>query len=272
MNSNLKEFKDFLKLKYEEATVNNYISIMNQFFNEKQKFNQEEVNDFLLQKINKGLQNGSLNQAKKGLKQYSIFSKINIDLPKSKKEHKRVDLPFITHEELKKEVFTKFPLIFSNDWQKREFITELLFFTGLRLKELVNLKRKDFDLKQKRITIRNTKNKLDRVVPITDPLVKEIKSYFNIEPEGKNAFNINRGWVIYTFTAINSALNMNLSAHAMRRSFAKHLDKKGIKLTHIQMLLGHSHLETTIHYINPTLNEAISAYETIINRKKPTKK
>lgn len=263
--NNLEKFNQWLKINCSARnTVEAYYAQMSKFFKTQSEFTQDSVNEYIASRIDEGISKSTVNQINKAMRKYREFSKISVELPKIKKEDKKVRT-YITLEELEQEILPMFTLIF-RDWEKRELIMRFMFFTGLRLQEILNLKRTDFDLEKREIVIRNTKGKKDRIVKFTKKIGALVQSQFNVEPEETNAFNISREWINYLFRKINKDLKYkkHLSPHIARHAFAKHCLKKGLGIERLQKLMGHADLKTTMIYANPTEEEACIDYDKFI--------
>lgn len=149
-------------------------------------------------------------------------------------------------------------------------ILELLYGTGMRVGELVNLNIIDVDLPEKTIRVFGKGSK-ERILPLNNPSIKATQEYLtnrslfrkNIDL-GKNdlnalllnrfggrlsARNIRR--IIIKYMKI-AGLNKKISPHVLRHSFATHLLEGGADLRSVQELLGHESLSTTQIYTHIT--------------------
>ena len=153
------------------------------------------------------------------------------------------------------------------------------FLTGMRLGELLNLQWKEFDIRNKLITIRNTssfktKNKKDRVIPVNDELMILLKrrlSELKFVRLDDYIFSKHPG-VKYTVDYISkkfkkvvraAKLNDDIHFHTLRHSFASMLVQKGIPLIVVRDLLGHSDIRTTEIYSHITSANLIDAVKNI---------
>lgn len=140
-------------------------------------------------------------------------------------------------------------------------IMEIFYSSGLRLSELVGLKRKDFDAKNQILTIFG-KGKKQRQAPITQTASDWITTYLNhperakIEKNKEKIFlnrwggplssrSVDRKFFIYLKL---SGLSEKITPHTIRHTIATHWLEKGMDLKTIQMLLGHTSLATTTIY------------------------
>ncbi|CAB1055358.1 Site-specific tyrosine recombinase XerD, partial [Olavius sp. associated proteobacterium Delta 1] len=141
---------------------------------------------------------------------------------------------------------------------------EVLYSTGIRLDELVNLEVYHVDFKDKVLYIRKGKGKKQRVVPLGKNARKYLKEYLEKirpwygrkNPKERKLFLNQSGLAM---TASNLRVNLRkyrncagikkpVSPHTFRRSCATHLLQNGADIRYIQQLLGHRHLKTTQTY------------------------
>lgn len=138
---------------------------------------------------------------------------------------------------------------------------ELLYGSGLRVSELVDLKTNSFDLSQKYLVARGKGSK-ERIVPFNNVSATAIEDYLKIRDfilkkfriDTKNFLVNNEGRFvtrqdIYNFIhKLGEKFHKNISPHTMRHSFATHLLENGADLRVVQELLGHSDVSTTQLY------------------------
>lgn len=145
-------------------------------------------------------------------------------------------------------------------------ILETLFSTGMRISELINLKREQVD-KTGRIFIQG-KGKKERFVYLTDRAQKYIKNYLETRVKseessylflpirGKNTNKKNRkispNYIEERVKKYRELLGLNIpiSPHTIRHAFATYLAESGANPAAIQILLGHESLETTTRYVH----------------------
>jgi len=149
-------------------------------------------------------------------------------------------------------------------YQRNSLILDLLFYSGIRVNELINLKHSDFKHNTGRNSIRILgKGNKERQVFL--PIWLTIK----FEPNNHDYFFLNsRNNPIkaeYIRNVINlrtkkAGIKKKITPHTFRRSFATHLNNKKCRLTTIQKLLGHSHINTTAQYIHNSYEELYQDY------------
>lgn len=146
--------------------------------------------------------------------------------------------------------------------QKRQDIRlfcVLLYFTGARISEIVNLSKTNIDFSNKSVVIQTLKRRRTNVfrqIPLPDSLLDELKYYIK-QLDAENPENEDSIWRFSTRSAsryiksvmIEAKINgTKSSALGLRHGFAVHAVTK-IPLTQVQKWLGHAHLQTTAIYV-----------------------
>jgi integrase/recombinase XerD len=140
---------------------------------------------------------------------------------------------------------------------KHKLILQILFGSGLRVSELVNLKINDIDFFRRIITIRQGKGAKDRITIVSDQTLRNIEKYLlEYQPlvylfeshEAGEKINVRTAQKVVEISAKQVGVNPDVSAHSLRHSFATHLLENGTDIRYIQELLGHRRLETTQIY------------------------
>jgi integrase/recombinase XerD len=142
-------------------------------------------------------------------------------------------------------------------------LIEVLYATGLRVSELVNLKPQDVNLESGYLTTTG-KGRKQRLVPLGDeaaswvvrylkesrPVLLKKRSSTRLFVNARAGTGLSRVgfWKILKGYGRQAALAATLSPHVLRHSFATHLLERGADLRAIQMMLGHSDLSTTQIY------------------------
>lgn len=223
--------------KYSNGTINNLINSIRCFY--KYLVEKESISQELLEKV---------------------ILKIKLV------QTSRVMKDYITRDELDNLVEMGMTFCKIENPYKLKTILYVLFYTGLRKTEFVNLKRRDIDIKERILTVRvPTKNKIERQVPFTKKVAVMIRDYFITEPEQINAFNITASQLSYIIKTLKEFLpNKVLTIHSFRHSFAKYLLRSGADITIIQKLMGHKDLNSTLIYGEPDEEIAREAYRRLI--------
>ncbi|MBI4162287.1 MAG: tyrosine-type recombinase/integrase [Candidatus Aenigmarchaeota archaeon] len=179
---------------------------------------------------------------------FEFVLKNRVDIPNPKKNKAIPDV--LTTGEVKR-------LIDSTDNIKHKLILKLLYGCGLRVSEVINLKKDDFNFDERLMHIRLSKGRKDRFVRIPDSIADELKNYSGLN--NSDIFFLSaRGGMLTTATiqkivkvsAKKAGIKKNVHPHTLRHSFATHLLEQGIDLKIIQKLLGHSDIKTTQIYLS----------------------
>jgi len=139
---------------------------------------------------------------------------------------------------------------------KHRTIVVLLYSSGLRIGECINLKLSHIDLDRMQLRIRSGKGRKDRYVGIATsflPLLKNYlltykpKTYFVESPlETKYSASSIRKFLYRSCK--KAGITKKITPHTLRHSYATHLIENGVGLRHVQELLGHAKPETTMIY------------------------
>ena len=151
-------------------------------------------------------------------------------------------------------------------------ILELLYVTGIRVSELVNIKLSDIDYKNKKIKITGKGNK-QRIVIYGNKCSDLIDKYLCIRPNflknntdylifGVKGNKINDRVIrnIINNLATKAGIKIKISPHTFRHTFATHMLNEGADLRSVQELLGHENLSTTTIYTHVTNERLRNVY------------
>nr|CAG8598785.1 3065_t:CDS:1 [Entrophospora candida] len=136
---------------------------------------------------------------------------------------------------------------------------DFLFYTGIRISELLNIRHCDYQNRSLRI---HGKGNKVRFIFVPDFLTKYFNgsSVFLFQSINSKKLGVNRIRIMIYLKAKKAGLNKHISPHTFRRSFATLLNNKEVKLTTIQKLLGHSNINTTTDYIHNSHEELYKDY------------
>jgi integrase/recombinase XerD len=158
------------------------------------------------------------------------------------------------------------PDISSVTGQRDKAMLEVLYGTGLRVSELVNLKISDINLEAGYLRTMGKGSK-ERIIPIGEKAVDSIKDYisngrikllkgrqspflflnFRGKPLTRQGF-----WKIIKRYGATAGIQKEISPHKLRHSFASHLLEGGADLRSVQIMLGHADISTTQIYTHVT--------------------
>lgn len=128
---------------------------------------------------------------------------------------------------------------------KEQAIVETLYSTGLRLRELLNIKLVDVNWEKRQISIRQGKRDRNRFVYFTNGMAERLKAYLELRQEdseylfsNQRGEMLSRNFVENRFKAYSKALEFRVTPHSMRHTFAARLAQKNAPQIFIQELLG----------------------------------
>jgi integrase/recombinase XerD len=211
----------------------------------------EDIKEFLASKISDDLlSNSSVALIKASLKFfYTDMLGKNMSLIKTPKASKKLPV-VLTRQEIK-------DLIDNTENIKHRLLIELLYSTGLRLSECINLQYSDLDLNDGTGWVRLGKGAKDRIFIVSDMFKKDLLAYMEKKGAGGKGyiFVVNgrkmspRGIQhAIKVSAQRAGIDKPVHVHTLRHSFATHLLENGVDIRKIQKLLGHSNLQTTQIY------------------------
>jgi len=155
-----------------------------------------------------------------------------------------------------------------------KLLIEIFYSTGIRLSELITLKKSDLNFYESSIKVLGKRNK-ERLIPIGNNLVKYIKDYLVVRQQ-ENVGLLNdhllvteKGDPMYpmlVYRIIKKYLSLvttlsKRSPHVLRHTFATHLLDKGADLNAVKDLLGHSSLAATQVYTHNSLEKLKSTFD-----------
>ena len=158
---------------------------------------------------------------------------------------------------------------------RNKLIIELLYATGIRVSELVNLKVSDIIFSERKIRIFG-KGKKERIVYYGDYASIAIDNYLNTRNSNNEYLILNKDGnkisvrgieKIIDKMAITASVNCNVTPHTFRHTFATHLLNEGADIKSVQELLGHSSLNTTEVYTHITSDYLKEVYLKSMPRK-----
>lgn len=155
-----------------------------------------------------------------------------------------------------------------------EAMLELLYATGLRVSELVSLKRKELNVEDGFLFCRGKGGK-ERIVPIGGKACQAIRRYLEearsrlLKEPNDLLFLTSRGgaftrqgfWKLLKAYAKKAGLDLKISPHILRHSFATHLLEGGADLRSVQLMLGHTQITTTQIYTHVSRERLRKVYK-----------
>lgn len=277
-------FIDYLTLErhYSSHTVTAYkndvtafVAFLNEHHGDQdiQKAEYPLIRNWIVSLVEDQVGNRSINRKVSSLKAYYRFlqktgSIANNPLSKHKalKTNKSLEVPFSETE--MDNVLQALEFTSDFEGQRDKLIIELLYATGMRRTELVNLKIKDVSLETAMLKVLGKRNK-ERILPLLPSVVDQVKDYLRLRqelPQIKDTayvFLTQKGHKVYenlVYRVINKYLSMvstkvKKSPHMLRHTFATHLLGMGADLNAVKELLGHSSLASTQVYTHNSIAE-----------------
>jgi len=256
-----KIYRHFLKYlkgkRFSESTIASYSGFILEFlrFTNKKptdQLNEDDVRQYIEWAVNKlNYSISTHRQMVSGFKHFAYFypaCSINVDKVYMPKKDKKLPVVLSIEEALL--------LIQTTKNLKHRVVIAMLYGSGLRISEIINLKLSDFDFKRKQLHIKNAKGRKDRYTTIAESLFPLIKNYYNTykpkvffieNPKGGN-YSAESIRAFLRKSAKAAGITKTVTPHTLRHSYATHLLEQGIDIRYIQELLGHSRPETTMIY------------------------
>lgn len=278
MDTIYKTTQEYFKLRgLSENTQRSYLRVIRQFteyFNESPKnLGTEHIKEYLLSLIKNNLSASTIEVAHAALAflYKTVLKKpIKFDTIPHCKQKKR--LPIVLSRE---EIDT---ILKAATNIKHRAILSLLYSSGLRVSEVINLYISDIDSNRMQIFVRNAKGAKDRYTILSQKTLDCLRHYYKVYRPKRLLFPTPRKDAPMTYKAISfifskykkkAGIAKPATAHSLRHSFATHLLENGIDIYYIQRLLGHRAIETTTIYLHVRrvdLQKIISPLD-IINKK-----
>ncbi len=246
-----------LELKrYSDNTVRNYVScfesFINYYYNEDPiTLNEIDVRKYLQKLIQDGKSNSYVNLTINSIK---FFFEIVHGMPNRfysiERPRKEKKLPEVLSNEDIMKIINNIINI------KHKCIVGLLYSSGLRRSELLNLKITDIDSKRMVVKIKNAKGNKDRISILSPSILKDLQLYYKeyrpkeylFEGQKGSKYSATSVLKIISTAAKKAGVLKKVTPHMLRHSFATHLLENGTDIRHIQLLLGHSSTKTTEIY------------------------
>ena len=231
------------------------------------------IRNWIVRLVNRNLSNRSVNRKVSSLKAYYRFllgtgtiEHNPLSGHKALKVPKKVEVPFSEREMELLEAQDCFEDNFEGI--RDHLLIDLLYTTGIRRAELINLKLEDVDLGARSIKVLGKRNK-ERILPLLQGTTLLFERYFGLREaleraaENPYVFLSGSGNKIYetlVYRIINGYFSKvssktKKSPHILRHTFATHLLNKGADLNSVKELLGHSSLASTQVYTHNSIAE-----------------
>jgi integrase/recombinase XerC len=261
----LEQFFHFLKFNYEHVDESTMIS--------------QQIRDWIASLTEEGHKPTTVNRKLATIRSYFKYLRVNeiIDKnPVSKlynlKKSKRIPT-FVSQTKLNN-VIDSFEENNEDIIKCRDYLLfELLYVTGMRRAELINLQESQIDFSNRTIKVKGKGGK-ERLIPLVDEIIKKVQSYIELKirkglSDSGFLFLTEKGKKIYpqlVYRIVKRILNQikylqKGSPHVLRHSFATHLLNNGADIYSIKELLGHSSLAATQVYVHSNIESLKISYK-----------
>jgi integrase/recombinase XerD len=256
-----------LELKrYANNTAKTYINCFEKFLNAQteqdlRRINEQDIQAYLQNLIQEKKSNSYVNQMINSIK---FYYEVVLEMPNRFYSVERPRKEHVLPRVLSKEEIVKIIQVTKN--LKHKCMLGLLYSSGIRLGELLNLKPDDIDSKRMLLIIRQGKGNRDRLTLLSEKVLSQLREYFKKDRPKTWLFESPNGNK-YSATSVQNILKKSSSLigikkrvhpHMLRHSFATHLLENGTDLRYIQTLLGHKSSKTTEIYTHVATNTFIS--------------
>ena len=271
----LRKLEEELRIRnYSIRTIENYSASVNKFLdylNKEPGSNDiQKIKAFLIHLKDSDYRSKTINLYAAGISFF--YNKVLkkpvtiVDIPRMKNDRK---LPWVLS---KSEISD---LINSVENEKHKLALSVAYGCGLRLSEIVNLKKSNVNFQRKILLIKQGKGKKDRIVMLSTKLINRIKNYLTLyTPEAYLFEGAERGKPyprrtiekIFDNACKKAKIEKQGGIHSLRHSFATHLLEQGASIRVIQKLLGHSSIKTSeiyTHVSTHNIANTISPFDTL---------
>jgi len=252
------EYVNFLiRRRYSENTIKVYSSLFKEFVNfyadiEPDEITEDDIRkyqDYLVKKrkISISTQNLAINAIKFYYEKVLGREKGDYYIERPRRENRLPEI--ISESELLK-------LLKATENIKHKTIITMLYSSGVRRGELLNLRIQDLDFEKKIIFVRGGKGKKDRTTILADYAILVLKKYLEMykpnywlfEGTSRKQYSPTSVLSILRRSSLKAGLNKIVRPHMLRHSFATHMLEQGVDIRFIQTILGHESTKTTEIY------------------------
>ncbi len=256
------EYLDLLiRRRYSENTIRVYSSLFKEFIQYYSNIKLDDITendirkyqDYLVKKrkISISTQNQAINAIKFYYEKILGHDKGDFHIERPIREKKLPEV--ISENELLR-------ILKATDNLKHKSIIAMLYSSGIRRGELINLRIKDIGFDKKIIFVRLAKGKKDRTTILADNTALVLRKYLKLykpnywlfEGMNRKQYSATSVGSLVKKASIKAGLNKIVRPHMLRHSFATHMLEQGVDLRYIQTLLGHGSPKTTQIYTRVT--------------------
>jgi len=257
----MQSIEDFIKIlelkRYSKNTINSYHSHLRlaklHFEGKKMKdISDRELFEFIYHLVNvKKISSSYQRQIVGALKLFykEIYGR-TIPFEYLKVQRREQKLPVVLSKEEVQRIIDRI------DNLKHKAIIALLYGSGLRIGELLALRKNNIDSDRMLIHVKGAKGKKDRYTILSHKVLDILRAYYlQFKPndylfEGQKGgkYSSESAGQVFKRSLKKAKINKRATLHTLRHSFATHLVEDGVSIAHIQKLLGHSNIKTTLIY------------------------
>ena len=283
------DFSNYLKIdkNYSDNTIESYLRDIRYFLDYVNKeiidINKKDIEDYItfnLSNYNESSLNRIIASIKGFFKYLSLYKGfINVSEDVECLKRKKTLPKYLSIEEVDKLLDISLNNAFD---YRNKAILEMMYATGLRASEVINLELQNIDLVNKVVNVYG-KGKKERIVPLSNISINYLDIYINnyrseLFVKGNNPKDIlflnNHGlkmtrqglYKIIGKIAKEKNINKEITPHVLRHSFATHMIECGADIRSVQELLGHENVITTEVYTHLADNFIKNSYNEYFNR------
>ncbi len=244
--------KEMLRRKLSPKTIKTYIGFVKRFLlvnknKSPKEFSKKDVRRFLYKLENQEVSGSTLNVAHNALR----FMMIDILHKSMYLKIRYSKIPTRRIEYLTKNEIHRILSVINNP--KHKILVSLMYGAGLRVNEVVKLKRSDFSFEENIGWVINGKGGKDRPFIMPEKIKKDLINLSQnqsswIFPGRKSHLTVRSVQNLVKEAGIKANIKKHIHPHMFRHSFTTHLLESGLGVSTVQSLLGHSRPETTLGY------------------------
>jgi len=258
-NTDLTQFLNFLHTEYEISDVS--------------EISHQIIRSWISSMLDSGISSRSVNRKITTLKsfyKYLMQEDVVTENPTQKiispKNAKK--LPVFVEKSKMDELLSEIEFPDTFEGERDKLIIDVFYMTGMRLSELLGIKKEDIDFSKSSIKVLGKRNK-ERIIPLSVNLLNQLKKfskkhtinfYFFVNFEGKKLSAKNIYNIVNKYLGMVSSLEKK-SPHILRHTFATHMLNNGADINAIKEILGHANLSATQVYTHNTIEKLKTIYK-----------
>lgn len=258
-NTDLTQFFTFLDLEYDVSDIS--------------EVSHQIIRSWISSMLDRGISSRSVNRKITTLKSFYKYlmreDKITenptqkIISPKNAKK-----LPVFVEQSKMDELLSEIEFPDTFEGERDKLIIDMFYMTGMRLSELLGVKKEDIDFSKSIIKVLGKRNK-ERIIPLSINLLNQLKKFsakykinscFFVNLESKKLSSKNIYNIVNKYLSMVSSLEKK-SPHILRHTFATHMLNNGADINAIKEILGHANLSATQVYTHNTIEKLKTIYK-----------